>query len=84
VLTLQFSGMTISTLIFGVLLCVVALLFWLYAIRSFTDDDDLFSGTRGAAFAIIVVVFLAIAGGWILMGVQADFWRGFLSVEVLL
>jgi len=84
VVTLQFSGATIATLVFGVLLCVVTLLFWLNAIRSVTDDDDLFSGTRGAAFAIIVVVFVAIAGAWIVMAVQADFWRGFLAVQVLL
>ena len=73
------TGAVIGGLIAGALLAVVALLFWIRAVRSISDDDDIFTGTRGTALAIILVLSVVILAGVVVAGVNPDFWRGFLS-----
>lgn len=79
VLTGESTGSSIGGLIAGVLLAVIALLFWIRAVRSISGDDDLFTGTRGMALALILVLSLAILAGLIVTGINGDFWRGLFS-----
>jgi hypothetical protein len=73
-------GEVIVALIIGAFFGVVALITWLNAVRSYTGgDDDIFSGTRGTALSIVIVIAVVIAGVWIRLGLDLEFWRGMIQ-----
>src|ERR1051326_530657 len=70
----------IGALIVGAFFGVVALIAWLNAIRSYPGgDDDVFSGPRGTAVSIVIVLAVAIVGVWIRLGLDLEFWRGMIE-----
>jgi len=72
-------GAVIAGLLLGAFLALTALVAWLNAVRSYTGDDDIFSGARGTAVSIVIVAAVIIAGIWIRLGLDLDFWRGLIQ-----
>lgn len=70
----------IVPLVLGAVCGVAALVSWLSAIRSYSGgDDDIFSGARGTAVSIVIVLAVAIVGVWIRLGLDLEFWRGMIE-----